>query len=214
MQPRGFDTGPSRGETTVPDRASDSPDSQWRRLITGLRDIPPPRDIPRDPRADEGHVWWPDDREVDADVDMEDVIQESDDDTYDRMSMSSRTMSISSDNPSIDSHPYSPIPYGQFNSSSSNSSATVTRGGSEDTERIDDPFGQENDATALDDEGLENDEAQGEGDDEGHDGVPQFDPSAMGLKEISNLASFTVSSSKPGCGVKELRDDDVNQFWQ
>jgi anaphase-promoting complex subunit 10 len=43
---------------------------------------------------------------------------------------------------------------------------------------------------------------------------PQFDASAVGLKEISNLASFTVSSYKPGCGVKELRDDDVNQYWQ
>ncbi|KAI2631763.1 APC10-domain-containing protein [Xylaria nigripes] len=41
-----------------------------------------------------------------------------------------------------------------------------------------------------------------------------FDASAIGLKEISNLASFTVSSYKPGCGVKELRDDDVNQYWQ
>ncbi|KAI5864062.1 anaphase-promoting complex, subunit 10-domain-containing protein [Durotheca rogersii] len=47
-----------------------------------------------------------------------------------------------------------------------------------------------------------------------NDDEPQFDPSAMGLKEISNLASFTVSSYKPGCGVKELRDDDANQFWQ
>ncbi|KAI8630706.1 anaphase-promoting complex, subunit 10-domain-containing protein [Xylariaceae sp. FL1651] len=41
-----------------------------------------------------------------------------------------------------------------------------------------------------------------------------FDASAIGLKEISNLASFIVSSYKPGCGVKELRDDDVNQYWQ
>ncbi|KAI1118093.1 anaphase-promoting complex, subunit 10-domain-containing protein [Nemania sp. NC0429] len=41
-----------------------------------------------------------------------------------------------------------------------------------------------------------------------------FDPSAVGLKEISNLASFTVSSYKPGCGVKELRDDDSNKYWQ
>ncbi|KAI1171641.1 APC10-domain-containing protein [Nemania sp. FL0916] len=41
-----------------------------------------------------------------------------------------------------------------------------------------------------------------------------LDPRAVGLKEISNLASFTVSSYKPGCGVKELRDDDANQYWQ
>ena len=61
---------------------------------------------------------------------------------------------------------------------------------------------------AEDDEGVEND-------DEAHEGEEApFDASAIGLKEISNLASFTVSSYKPGCGVKELRDDDVNQFWQ
>ncbi|KAI0406942.1 APC10-domain-containing protein [Xylaria palmicola] len=41
-----------------------------------------------------------------------------------------------------------------------------------------------------------------------------FDATVVGLKEISNLASFTVSSYKPGCGVKELRDDDANQYWQ
>lgn len=41
-----------------------------------------------------------------------------------------------------------------------------------------------------------------------------FDPTALGLKEIGNLASWTVSSSKPGCGVLALRDDDTNLFWQ
>lgn len=53
-------------------------------------------------------------------------------------------------------------------------------------------------------------EEEEEEDDDDH----SFDPSAVGLKEISNLASFIVSSYKPGCGVKELRDDDVNQYWQ
>ena len=43
---------------------------------------------------------------------------------------------------------------------------------------------------------------------------PQFDPTALGLKEIGNLASWTVSSSKPGCGVEALRDDDNTLFWQ
>ncbi|KAI6711471.1 hypothetical protein JHW43_006027 [Diplocarpon mali] len=41
-----------------------------------------------------------------------------------------------------------------------------------------------------------------------------FDPAALGLKEIGNLASWTVSSSKPGCGVDALRDDDTGLFWQ
>ncbi|CAL3966762.1 unnamed protein product, partial [Diplocarpon coronariae] len=40
-----------------------------------------------------------------------------------------------------------------------------------------------------------------------------FDPAALGLKEIGNLASWTVSSSKPGCGVDALRDDDTGLFW-
>ncbi|KAF7958163.1 hypothetical protein EAE96_003725 [Botrytis aclada] len=46
------------------------------------------------------------------------------------------------------------------------------------------------------------------------DNTPIFDPAALGLKEIGNLASWTVSSSKPGCGVLALRDDDTNLFWQ
>ncbi|OTA99542.1 hypothetical protein M426DRAFT_325074 [Hypoxylon sp. CI-4A] len=61
------------------------------------------------------------------------------------------------------------------------------------------------------------DEEQGEieeEEEEMEEEEPPFDASAVGLKEISNLASFIVSSYKPGCGVKELRDDDVNQFWQ
>ncbi|KAI0429019.1 APC10-domain-containing protein [Xylaria sp. FL1042] len=59
-------------------------------------------------------------------------------------------------------------------------------------------------------EGSEGEEV----DDADEDEEQPFDASAVGLKEISNLASFTVSSYKPGCGVKELRDDDVNQYWQ
>ncbi|EKD19531.1 anaphase promoting complex subunit 10 [Drepanopeziza brunnea f. sp. 'multigermtubi' MB_m1] len=41
-----------------------------------------------------------------------------------------------------------------------------------------------------------------------------FDPTALGLREIGNLASWTVSSCKPGCGVDALRDDDTGLFWQ
>ena len=41
-----------------------------------------------------------------------------------------------------------------------------------------------------------------------------LDPSALGLKEIGNLASWTVSSCKPGCGVEALRDEDTGLFWQ
>lgn len=41
-----------------------------------------------------------------------------------------------------------------------------------------------------------------------------FDPAEMGLKEIGNLASWTVSSCKPGCGVEALKDEDTALFWQ
>ena len=43
---------------------------------------------------------------------------------------------------------------------------------------------------------------------------PLQDPATMGLKEISNLGKFTVSSHKQGNGVEELRSDDLKQYWQ
>lgn len=47
-----------------------------------------------------------------------------------------------------------------------------------------------------------------------HEIAPLFDPAAVGLKEISNLGKFTVSSHKPGSGVDELRSDDLKLYWQ
>ncbi|KAK1775501.1 anaphase-promoting complex, subunit 10-domain-containing protein [Copromyces sp. CBS 386.78] len=41
-----------------------------------------------------------------------------------------------------------------------------------------------------------------------------FDPSAIGLREINNLAHFGVSSHKPGNGVEELLADDLDKYWQ
>lgn len=38
--------------------------------------------------------------------------------------------------------------------------------------------------------------------------------SLEGLKEIGNLASWTVSTAKPGNGVEQLRDEDTSLFWQ
>ena len=43
---------------------------------------------------------------------------------------------------------------------------------------------------------------------------PEFDPTALGLKEIGNLASWTVSTCKPGSGVEALRHEDTQLFWQ
>lgn len=40
------------------------------------------------------------------------------------------------------------------------------------------------------------------------------DSSLVGLREISPLASWTVSTCKPGCGVAALRSPSISQFWQ
>ncbi|KAI0179939.1 APC10-domain-containing protein [Hypoxylon sp. FL1284] len=91
---------------------------------------------------------------------------------------------------------------------------TNSDAGGETTEALDSDEEYDNGyGTALDDTSPDREE-QGEEEEDDHDEEPSFDPSAIGLKEISNLASFTVSSYKPGCGVKELRDDDINQLWQ
>ncbi|KAF5723625.1 anaphase-promoting complex subunit 10 [Fusarium mundagurra] len=50
--------------------------------------------------------------------------------------------------------------------------------------------------------------------DQAHEAATLFDPATAGLKEISNLARFTVSSHKPGNGVEELKSDDLKLFWQ
>jgi len=83
---------------------------------------------------------------------------------------------------------------------------------SEDDSELDD----EDDEDVIDDLGMpENDVVLEEGANEvPMDIEPPFDAAALGLKEIGNLASWTVSSSKPGCGVSALRDDDTNLFWQ
>jgi anaphase-promoting complex subunit 10 len=39
-------------------------------------------------------------------------------------------------------------------------------------------------------------------------------PPPPGLKEISAVASWTVSSSKPGCGISALRAPSTALFWQ
>ncbi|KAG8163095.1 hypothetical protein KVR01_007573 [Diaporthe batatas] len=57
------------------------------------------------------------------------------------------------------------------------------------------------------------DDLDEEEDDEDGIGMP-FDPIALGLKEINNLARCRVSTFKPGNGVKELLDDDLSQYWQ
>lgn len=93
----------------------------------------------------------------------------------------------------------------------------------------DDPFDDEMmsqgqydaDDTSVEDQAVENvvvdadsDEDDGEDEEEEVEVVPLVDPATIGLKEISNLGKFTVSSHKPGNGVEELRNDDLKLYWQ
>ena len=76
----------------------------------------------------------------------------------------------------------------------------------------------EAESTSMEDNDAENEdpheeEHEGEHEEEQEQALP-FDPSAVGLKEISNLGKFTVSSHKQGNGVNELRNDDVKLYWQ
>ncbi|OAL56322.1 galactose-binding like protein [Pyrenochaeta sp. DS3sAY3a] len=73
------------------------------------------------------------------------------------------------------------------------------------------------------DEGMEDDLI---GDEELEDGdalvsphqdntpLPNLDPPPSYFREISTLASWTVSSSKPGCSIPQLRHPSTSLFWQ
>ncbi|KAK4221776.1 anaphase-promoting complex, subunit 10-domain-containing protein [Podospora fimiseda] len=65
-------------------------------------------------------------------------------------------------------------------------------------------------------EEYDNDQGDGHDNVAGSDDLREssFNPVALGLKEIINLAHVGVSSHKPGNGVAELLSDDTNQFWQ
>ncbi|KAF2815707.1 galactose-binding like protein [Mytilinidion resinicola] len=77
------------------------------------------------------------------------------------------------------------------------------------------------DDDAEDDELVE--EADGEEEEEEEEEEPLEDsplhlppspPLPPNLKEISSLASWTVSSSKPGCSIPQLRSPLTTHFWQ
>ena len=44
--------------------------------------------------------------------------------------------------------------------------------------------------------------------------VPVDDFDDFGLTEIGRLASWELSSYKPGCGVDELKHESTELFWQ
>ncbi|RGP72683.1 anaphase-promoting complex subunit 10 [Fusarium longipes] len=75
-------------------------------------------------------------------------------------------------------------------------------------------YEDENSSINEEDEEDEEDDEEGDDEEQGQDIAPLFDPATAGLKEVSNLARFTVSSHKPGNGVEELKSDDLKQFWQ
>ncbi|TWU78886.1 anaphase promoting complex subunit doc1 [Metarhizium rileyi] len=64
------------------------------------------------------------------------------------------------------------------------------------------------------DTSLEEQPEEESSEEEPEEGANLADPAALGLKEISNLGRFTVSSHKPGNGVDELRSDDLKLYWQ
>jgi anaphase-promoting complex subunit 10 len=76
--------------------------------------------------------------------------------------------------------------------------------------------GEEEDAgdELEDDDELGRDQLEDELEEQQEANTLPFDPSSLGLKEISNLGKFTVSSHKPGSGVEELRSDDTELYWQ
>ncbi|KAL2818402.1 galactose-binding domain-like protein [Aspergillus granulosus] len=62
-------------------------------------------------------------------------------------------------------------------------------------------------------EGEEDAEVEDE-DEVMHDRDKSPSPLPSDLREISSLASWTVSTHKPGCGVAALRNTDHSQYWQ
>ncbi|CUS08417.1 unnamed protein product [Tuber aestivum] len=84
------------------------------------------------------------------------------------------------------------------------------------------PVASENESieeTISQEEGDDGDDDDDDDDDLNDDEEPTVESampesSTEGLKEIGNLASWTVSTAKPGNGVEQLRDEDTNLFWQ
>lgn len=83
-----------------------------------------------------------------------------------------------------------------------------------DEEDEDEDEDEDDEALSQEQYEAEDTSVEDEQGDEENEGVPLLDPATAGLKEISNLARFTVSSHKPGNGVEELRNDDLKLYWQ
>ncbi|CRG89448.1 Anaphase-promoting complex subunit 10 [Talaromyces islandicus] len=70
------------------------------------------------------------------------------------------------------------------------------------------------DVVVEEEEEEEEDEEDEDEDEEMHDRDRSASPPPPELREISSLASWTVSTHKPGCGVAALRSPSPEQFWQ
>jgi anaphase-promoting complex subunit 10 len=74
----------------------------------------------------------------------------------------------------------------------------------------DDDDDDDEDADLVEEEELEEDDDPGAP----QTPLPNLDPPPPYLREISTLASWTVSSSKPGCSIPQLRHASTSLFWQ
>ncbi|KAJ5312160.1 hypothetical protein N7508_002990 [Penicillium antarcticum] len=91
----------------------------------------------------------------------------------------------------------------------------------DDSFEIEDGNEEQYEDSEIDDEELEETEdvvqdqfEEEDPDEEMHDREKSPSPLPPNLREISSLASWTVSTSKPGCGVAALRNTSPSQYWQ
>jgi Anaphase-promoting complex, subunit 10 (APC10) len=80
-----------------------------------------------------------------------------------------------------------------------------------------DDHGQANDQSQNSSHALGSTASHIQGGDEGFDLVQEPADDArqlIGLREISSLATWTLSSAKPGCGLPQLRHPSTQNFWQ
>ncbi|KAK2813755.1 hypothetical protein FQN50_000153 [Emmonsiellopsis sp. PD_5] len=82
-----------------------------------------------------------------------------------------------------------------------------------DDDEIDDIDGEGDEGGLDDEEGDEEEEELEDGDEEEEEEQTSA-PIPPNLREISSLASWTVSTHKPGCGIAALRHPSPTQFWQ
>ncbi|EGC44173.1 anaphase-promoting complex subunit 10 [Histoplasma capsulatum var. duboisii H88] len=88
-----------------------------------------------------------------------------------------------------------------------------------DTEEDLGESGEEHDDEDEDDIDIDIEDEEGEVEMEGQE-YDDYDerhtapPIPANLREISSLASWTVSTHKPGCGIAALRHPSPSQFWQ